>query len=138
MLLNGNLTELARLVSETAQFCRDHSLGDDVEMDLNLVLEELFVNSVKHGGCEGVERAAEVQLSSRPDGVLLEYSDRGTPFNPADAPIPDLTAPLLERSLGGLGIHLVRQIMRDFEYQRRNGWNRMRMLRPVPAAGPKE
>ena len=85
-MLNGNLGELARLTAWTAEFCRRHGLGDDVEYDLNLVLEELFVNSVEHGGCEGVEGVAEAQFTVLPDGVRLEYADRGVSFDPTHAP----------------------------------------------------
>jgi anti-sigma regulatory factor (Ser/Thr protein kinase) len=137
LLLDGNLGELRRLAEETAGFCRRHALGGDVEFDLNLVIEELFTNTVRHGGCDGVERAVEVRLTMLPDGVRLEYADRGTPFEPLAAPPPDLAAPLEERRFGGLGIHLVRQIMRDFEYQRTNGWNRTSMRRPIPAGEPR-
>jgi serine/threonine-protein kinase RsbW len=133
LLLNGNLKELGRLTAETTRFCRQHSLGDDVEFDLQLVLEELFTNSLNHGACRDAEGIAEFQLSAHPDGVTLEYADRGVPFDPATAPPPNLAAPLHDRSAGGLGIHLIRQIMRDFEYQRLDGWNRLRMRRPIPA-----
>ena len=133
MVLDGKLGELATLTAETARFCRQHSLGDEVEFDLNLVLEELFTNSVRHGGCAGMEAAAEVHFTMLRDGVGLEYADRGAPFDPRTAPAPDITAPLDERPIGGLGIHLVRQIMRDFEYHRLSGWNRLRMRRPIPA-----
>jgi anti-sigma regulatory factor (Ser/Thr protein kinase) len=65
LVLNGNLRELERLTAETASFCRDRALGDDVEFDLNLVLEELFTNSVRHGGCDGMEGAAEFGAAHR-------------------------------------------------------------------------
>jgi len=136
LVLDGNLGELERVTAEAARFCRQHGLDGDVEFDLNLVLEELFTNTVRHGGCEGVEGAAEVLLAMLPDGVRLEYADRGTPFDPLAAPRPDLTAPLEDRRIGGLGIHLMRQIMRDFEYQRSNGWNRTSMRRPIPVEEP--
>ena len=137
LILNGNLAELGRLTAETARFCRRHALDGEVEFDLNLVLEELFTNSVRHGGCNGLEGAAEVRFTMLADAVGLEYADRGTPFDPLAAPEPDLTAPLEERLMGGLGVHLIRQTMRDFEYQRRDGWNRTRMRRPIPAEGAK-
>jgi serine/threonine-protein kinase RsbW len=135
LVLNGNFGELARLTTETTEFCRHHGLADDVEFDLSLVLEELFVNSVQHGGCGGIQGAAEFRLTLRPDGVWLEYADRGEPFDPTQAPAADVTTNLAERPDGGLGIHLVRQIMRDIEYHRLGGWNRIRMRRPIPAEG---
>lgn len=135
MVLNGNLSELSRLTAEVARFCGEHRLGDEVEYDLSLVMEELFVNSVTHGGCKGIEGAAEFELSLVAGGISLEYADRGKPFDPTQAPIPDITAPLAERPDGGLGIHLMRQIMCDIEYHRVDGWNRTRMRRPIPAEG---
>jgi anti-sigma regulatory factor (Ser/Thr protein kinase) len=127
--LDGNLRELEPLFSRLSCFCRENGLDDDVEFDLSLVLEELFTNSVRHGGCAGVPRAAEVRLWSGPDGVTLEYADRGAPFNPLEAAAPDFDADLDARAAGGLGIHLVRQVMRDLEYRRANGWNRLSMRR---------
>jgi len=135
LVLNGNLGELARMTAETAQFCRQHGLAEDVEFDLNLVLEELFVNSLQHGGCQGLDSVVEVRFSLLPDGVRLEYADRGTPFDPTQAPAAAVASPLSEQPVGGLGIHLIRQIMRDIEYHRLDGWNRLRMRRPIPAEG---
>jgi serine/threonine-protein kinase RsbW len=132
--LNGDLRELERLVDEVGRFCSANALGDDAAFELNLVLEELFVNSVRHGGCQGVEKAAHVRL--RPTaGFEVEYSDRGGPFDPTQAPEADITAPLEQREAGGLGIHLVRKIMRDVQYQRVDNWNRIVMRRSTEGLG---
>ncbi len=125
--LNGNLGELERLAAEVRQFCVANSLADEAEFELNLVLEELFVNTVRHGGCEGVPGAAHVRLRSASGGVEVEFRDRGRPFDPTTAPDADIHASLEER--GGLGIHLVRGIMRDLNYQRDGEWNQLRMRR---------
>jgi len=128
--LDGSLDELTRLGEETRRFCRERSLGADVEFDLNLALEELFANAVRHGGCEGMDKAIEVRLMMAADGVRAEFRDRGRPFDPTTAPRPDLEVPLASRSIGGLGIHLVREIMRDLSYRRAGDWNRITMRRP--------
>jgi serine/threonine-protein kinase RsbW len=125
--LNGNLDELQRLAAFVQQFCREQSLGDDVEFRLNLALEELFTNAVRHGGCMGPERAATIALTAVDDAVAIDYADRGAPFDPAGAPAPDLDAPLETRPAGGLGLHFVRQIAREFEYHRSGDWNRIAM-----------
>lgn len=129
-VLNGSLGELQRLVTETQKFCRGHSLSHEVEFDLNLVLEELFTNSLNHGGCAGMENAVQIRLQLVGDAVRAEFSDRGRPFDPSGAPEPDLDAGLEERSVGGLGVHLVRQIVRGLEYRRVGGWNRITMSLP--------
>jgi serine/threonine-protein kinase RsbW len=55
--------------------------------------------------------------------MKVEVEDDGQPFNPLEAPEADTTKPLEERTLGGLGIHLVRKLMDDLEYRRHEGKN---------------
>jgi anti-sigma regulatory factor (Ser/Thr protein kinase) len=55
----------------------------------------------------------------------VEFCDRGLPFDPNTAPPPDLSR------IGGLGVHLVRNIMQDFQYQRAGEWNRITMRRAL-------
>lgn len=129
--MNGNLSELARLAAGVAHFCAANSLDDEAEFQLNLVLEELFVNTLRHGGCEGVANAAHVRLRCEADGVEVEFRDRGRPFDPTTAPGANIQAPLEERRGGGLGIHLVREIMRDLHYERDGEWNQIGMRRPA-------
>lgn len=133
--LDGSIRELESLAAELARFCRENGLGSDLEFELNLVLEELFTNAVRHGGCEGMDQAAQIRLQSDPDGVSIEFADRGAAFDPLQAPPPDLEVDLAQRSVGGLGIHLVRQIMQELEYRRADGWNRLTMRRALQLKG---
>src|SRR5689334_19772244 len=64
LALDGSLHELARLAEELERFCRERSLGSEIQFDLNLALEELFTNAVQHGGCEGMERAVKIRLEA--------------------------------------------------------------------------
>ena len=129
--LNGSLRELENLAEQTARFCREHALGDDVQYELNLVLEELFVNALRHGGCEGMEGASKITLRIGDDDVRVEFADRGAAFNPLTAPPPNMAAPLEERQNGGLGLHFVRHFMRDLQYRREGEWNRLTMRRSL-------
>ena len=126
LFLNGSLGELERLADEVGRFCAAHSLNDDAAFDLNLVLEELFVNSVRHGGCEGLANAARIRMRMA-RGVEVEYTDCGRPFDLTQAPEFNVHAPLEERRAGGMGVHLVRKIMRDLRYSRENEENRIVM-----------
>jgi serine/threonine-protein kinase RsbW len=126
--LSGTLSELERLASEVGKFCAVQGLEDEVGFELNLVLEELFTNSIRHGGCEGMERAVSIALrAAEGREVMVTYADRGRPFNPLDAAPAQVDLPLADRVPGGLGIHLVRRIMKDLEYDRLGEWNRLTM-----------
>jgi len=128
--LNGELGELRRLAAGVARFCRQQTAGEATESNLNLVLEELFVNALEHGGCQGMPDAVEIRLSLSHGALLAEFADRGTPFDPTGAPPPDLDAPLQDRAGGGLGLHLVRQLARDLDYRRQGPWNRLTFRLP--------
>jgi len=129
--LNGDLHELKRLAEMVAAFCKANALDNEIEFDLNLAMEELFTNAVQHGGCAGMKDAVRVRLERIGSAVEAEFADRGRAFDPAAAPVPDLSAPLAERPAGGLGLHLVRQLMRNFTYARAGDWNRVTMRRPI-------
>ena len=129
--MDGNLTELSRLTAEVGRFCRDASLDDSAEFNLNLVLEELFANAVAHGGCKGMQDAVTFRLAHRTDGgVTIDYADRGGRFDPSSVSAPDLGAPLGERRAGGLGLHFVRSLCRIVQYHRDDGWNRLELNMP--------
>jgi anti-sigma regulatory factor (Ser/Thr protein kinase) len=129
--LNGNLSELAHLASEVARFCAAAGLGEDPEFQLNVTLDELFTNAIRHGGCSGVAGAVAIRLESGESAVRVDYRDRGVPFDPLSVPPPDLAAPLEQRAKGGLGVHFVRQMMRHLQYDRCGEWNRLTMELPI-------
>jgi len=131
LTLEGDIEELERLAQEVTRFCRDNDLDEDIEFDLNLAFDELFVNAVKHGGCKGIKEAARVRVELLEDGVRAQFSDCGAEFDPTEVAPPDLKAPLNARPAGGLGLHLVRNTMEDVQYRRDGGWNHVTMWRPV-------
>ena len=103
---------------------------DSLVFKVNLVLEELGLNILSYGGA-GVERSPEIEITlvSEDDSLTIEVSDNGRPFNPLeDAAVPDVEALLDERSVGGLGVHLVRTMMDDLSYQRAEGRNLLKMV----------
>ena len=95
---------------------------------VNLVLEELGLNVMTHGQQAGA-RELEVILTSEPDTVTMEIVDDGPPFDPLrDALPPDTDAPLDERPVGGLGVHLVREMMDEVRYRYEDGKNRLTLV----------
>ena len=67
----------------------------------------------------------------QPEEVRVDVEDDGQPFNPLAAPEADTTKPLEERTIGGLGIHLVRKLMDGLEYQRQEGKNLLLMKKAL-------
>jgi serine/threonine-protein kinase RsbW len=128
----NDISEVDRLHRSVSQFCRKHGLSPEIEGDLSLALEEILVNVIRHGHPEGGKHEIQVRLSLQQDGVIATVEDDGMPFNPLEAPEPDLDSPLETRPIGGLGIHLVRNITDSLEYRRSEGRNRLVMRKHVP------
>ena len=103
---------------------------ESLTFKVNLVLEELGLNILTHGG-KGSDRRPEIEivLTSEDDALTIEVLDDGQPFDPLeDAPDPAVDAAIEERTIGGLGIHLVRTLMDDLRYQRDDGKNRLTLV----------
>jgi anti-sigma regulatory factor (Ser/Thr protein kinase) len=54
-------------------------------------------------------------------------TDDGNPFDPLTQLAPDTTLPVEDRPIGGLGLHLLRQMSDGFAYARIDGNNRVTM-----------
>ena len=119
--------ELEQVPAAVEEFAERDNWPPDLVFKLNLVLEELGVNIVNYSGATG---DIEISLAADEDTVSIEISDNGRPFNPLqDLETPDISAPLGERPVGGLGVYLVRSMMDELRYSREDGRNRLAMTK---------
>ncbi len=131
--LQNRLSELERLGRIVAEFGEDHRLSDKVLYAVNLALDEIVTNIISYGYEDQADHQILLRLSLKEKELTAEVEDDGKPFNPLEAPEPDLDQPLEERKVGGLGIHLIRNMMDGMEYRRQNGKNLLVMKKRVSA-----
>ena len=67
--------------------------------------------------------------------LTVTITDDGVPFNPLSVERPDTDLSLEDREFGGMGIHLVRNLVDDVSYQRRIGKNVMTMMQILEQKG---
>lgn len=101
----------------------------------NLALEELVTNCVKYGYDDSAEHLIEVRLSLQDGELVMTIIDDGRAFNPLDLPPPDTSLAIEDRPIGGLGIHMLRQMSDRMDYERRDGKNHVTLRKRWPAAG---
>jgi len=123
LALDSDLAELERLKAFVDTFCEAESVTGETCFQLQIVLEELVLNTIKYGECQPKKEAIRLSIRRQGDEVRAVLSDSGIEFNPLEAPPPDLTASMRDRPLGGLGIHLVRNLLQSIHYERREGRN---------------
>jgi len=117
-------------------FCRGRHLSADSGVRLNVVLEELFTNTVLHGHGAPSSLPVWVALEAGNGSVEVCYEDRAPPFNPlAFAADAALGAQVERRPVGGLGVVLARELSSGLEYAYLFGRNRVRLAVPVAAEG---
>ncbi len=131
LTLRNRRGEVARLAHALETFAQDHRIPDSYLQAMTLALDELITNAIAHGYEDEAEHQIIVRLSLMGGSLQAEVEDDGKPFNPLMAPEPDLTSPIEERPVGGLGIHLVRSVMDQVDYRRESGKNRLTMTKRI-------
>jgi len=121
--LKNNLSEIERLSQIVTEFGGLNNLSPKVLFAVNLALEEILTNIISYGYEDNNEHVIVIRLSLKDEELVAEVEDDGRPFNPLEVPKPDISRPLEDRKIGGLGIHLVRNLMDGLEYRRYGGKN---------------
>ena len=108
------------------RFCAAGGVEHDDRLRLNLVIEELFTNTVRHGHGRDSEAPVWIGLGESPDQLTLEIEDTAPPYNPF-ARMVAVDVPLEQRRIGGLGVHLARELSARSEYAYVFGRNCVRL-----------
>ena len=122
-----------------------------IQNQINLVVDEIFSNIAKYcyndiptcsaRACLCAEMQIENPLFESTEAsygttdcdvtvrividedIVIEFEDKGVPYNPLKSGDPDITSSTEEREIGGLGIFLVKKLMDTVEYTRINDKN---------------
>jgi len=105
------------------------SFGDEKDIPLPIihkiciVIDELLSNIISYAYQDKKEHIVEINIKLNEERLEIKITDDGFPFNPLAMLPPDTKLGLEERELGGLGIHLVKNIMDEYQYTRLKGEN---------------
>jgi len=109
---------LVRLRDEARDFLAGLGVDQAAAYAVDLVLEELVSNTLRHGGVDGARQEIEVSLEVGPELVTLQLRDDARPFDPTLHPAPARPASLAEAQIGGHGLPMVRRSVRALRYRR--------------------
>ena len=135
LFLNADLDELRHLRAFVEGFCESQSLDPHLANQLLLVLEEIFTNAVNYGYQANNRADGEIRVSLAIGeiGLTVTFEDNGAAYNPfEEAPEPDVDGTVEEREVGGLGVFLIREMMDDVSYQRRDTRNHYELVKHLP------
>jgi serine/threonine-protein kinase RsbW len=119
---------LAALMAFVAQRATLLNIPRDTSLRLQLVAEELFTNTFRHGGCPEGGPLVTVAIESAGNEVELIYEDGEAAWDPLrQSAAAHLSLPLEQRPVGGLGALLIGAMVERAVYERMVERNRVRV-----------
>lgn len=129
----GRLESLTPLLDFVDRGCAEAGLGPEDAFAVHLAVEEVCTNIITHGYGGGAAEPVSVGISRLPGALVITVEDRAPLFDPATVPAPDMAADWAERPLGGVGWHLVRELMDEVRHEpAAAGGNRVTLVKHLP------
>ena len=116
--LNNDLGELRTAAEQIDAFCESHDVPADITYAVNLSVDELLTNTISYGYDDDEVHGLDLALRMDGDVMVIEITDDAKPYDPSQNTTPDTSAGIDERSIGGLGIFLVHELMDEVQYSR--------------------
>jgi anti-sigma regulatory factor (Ser/Thr protein kinase) len=127
--IHNDFDNLPAAADATAQFLERNGASSDVVFAANLAIEEIVSNIIKYGYHDALKHEITVRLALLERTLEIEICDDGGEFNPFNQPESDASSEA--RQIGGLGIHLVRNMLDTCSYERRDGQNIVKLSKKL-------
>jgi sigma-B regulation protein RsbU (phosphoserine phosphatase) len=123
MSAGNSLPEIGKVIEAFDAFSDQSGVPTSVTMKFNVVLDDLLTNIISYAFPDGGEHEILIHGENSTDRLRLVIEDDGQPFDPFALPEVDTSQTLEERQVGGLGIHLVKNVMDEASYLRNGNKN---------------
>jgi anti-sigma regulatory factor (Ser/Thr protein kinase) len=121
--MRNSFSDLIELMRSANEFLETHALPPRIMYKANLALEEILTNIVKYAFNDPDDHEIAVLLIVSAQELVMEIVDDGLEFDPLSLPAPEAKNSVLDVEIGGLGVHLVREMMDSISYRRAESKN---------------
>ncbi len=121
--IHNKIPEIEHVCDMVKDFSKKHSVADKIIFTLHLALDEILTNIISYGFSDNNDHLIDICYTLSGDELTLKIVDDSNPYDPANAPTPDVEASLEDRKIGGLGIYLIKNMMDKINYSSKNGKN---------------
>ncbi|MEM9618040.1 MAG: ATP-binding protein [Pseudomonadota bacterium] len=129
LTVTNDIAEIACVTEFIEGYCAAQGAAPDVVFKFNLAVEEALVNTITYGYNDDACHVIELEIAVQDGALVLSISDDAVAFNPLEAPLPNVDAPLEDRNVGGLGVYLIRTTMDDVQYARKDNKNKLTLTK---------
>ena len=131
--LVNDLKEIDRCLAGLEEICERFQIPADIRNAFSVVLDDLLNNVISYAYKDVGEHSIDVLLSTDGQRFIVSVIDEGVEFDPFLSEEPDINGALDERQIGGLGIHLIRNLMDDHFYRRDGKKNVTTLMKRIEA-----
>ena len=103
----ANRSELSKIHKAIEEEAGKFNYSPKILYQAHIITEEIFINISSYASNE----------------LIITFEDNGTPYNPLKNKDPDISLPVEQRPVGGLGIFMVKHIADSIDYKYDNGKN---------------
>jgi anti-sigma regulatory factor (Ser/Thr protein kinase) len=117
LCVTSSLTNLGDIAEYVAGRASAAGLDEERTFEVQMAVDEACTNSIQHAYRGHASGELRVCCFREGDDFVVEITDHGAPFDPQTIPNPDVTGPLEERAIGGLGVYLMRRLMDSVHFR---------------------
>lgn len=117
LTLAAELSSLAHFRDFIKSLCSQAGVDEQSCYDLQIASDEACTNIINHGYAGMNPGSIILELNPAPELIVMTITDFGHPFEPAEAPPPDVEAMMMDKQAGGFGLYLIYQTMDRVDYR---------------------
>ena len=134
MTIGNELTDIKLVIEKFMEFSSANGMSGTISNPVCMAFDELLTNIISYGYVDRARHEIGIKVSLLHDAVIIVITDDGLPFNPFTREEPDTELSIEERGIGGLGIHLVKNVMDEAYYKRHIDSNVITLVKHIEQA----
>lgn len=129
------LAQISAFITEAAELA---GLDERATWQVQLAVDEAATNVIQHAYASDSPGDLTLSWQSDEQRFIIVLRDYGRHFDPQNIPAPDISSPIEERQVGGLGIYLITRLMDEVRFDfNPHGGNLLTMVKYI-ASGPRD
>ena len=126
--IEADLTKLTSVARFVSACCERWQVDEDSTYKIELAIDEAVTNIIEHA-YEGIDGEVVLRCWVAEHHFYAQLLDWGKGFDLEDVAQPNITGSLVERSIGGLGLYFMRQLMDEVHFESDENCNTLQMVK---------
>ena len=120
---------MPKVIAHFEAFASDNDLTPKAVQKFNIVLDELLNNIISYAYSDYEAHVIKIKFQLKYLRLIITIEDDGIPFNPFRNEAPDIKLSISERNIGGLGVHIVKNLVDEYHYIRQSNKNIINLIK---------